>query len=880
MFRASIGGILPTFMFTDIEGSTLKWQLHPDEMREALPRHDDIVRRAVEESSGRVVKHTGDGFLAVFIDGGALECALRVQSALQAADWSGVDGLRVRIGIHSGDAVESCGDFFGDAVNRAARLTSSAWGGQTVVGSAAAVTERLPEGAALEDAGLHMLKDLLEPERLLTLAHPSLASGFPPLRTVSSHPHNLPVQTTPFLGRESELAALTDLVSSPERRLVTILGHGGAGKTRTALQAAAELVTRFRDGVWFVPLESVSSPAGMVSAVAESLSLRFSGSRTGEEQLSSFLADRETLLVLDNFEHLTAHAPLVSRLLSSCPGLKAVATSRHRLGTREECVFDLSGMVLPHAPSDDLERVDSTSLFLAAARRLDPHFEPRAEEREAVSGICRLLDGLPLAIELAASWIRTIPCTELEVELERDLEMLESAAGDLPGRQRSMQAVFDYSWELLGADDRKALSGLSVFEGGFDREAASEVAGCGLKSIRNLMDRSLVRSRPGGGYNLHPLTRQFAADRLQSAGWEADDLEDRHCSFYGRFLEKLQPMTHSSRQAEAFDRIAHELPNLRKGMIHAHAACDFEAMVTYTRPVAVMLQVRSRFHEAVELFRDLLRVFEEVPSAGRDPRRMTKARAELLERTGTFLLMTGNHSEAGPSLEEACRLATGIDDPILQALCLAGLGNVAHVVGDLDGAEENWRKALALSRSSSISKSISSLLCNIASVRKRRGDPEGARTLLEEAAGLNRETGDAFLNAAILSNIADILALEGDAAGAEEKHRQSLAMRMELGDLRGVSFTLEKLSQLVQERSVAEALDLAREGLRFAEESGAGNRRVYALTQLARVLASAGDLEEAVKRLEEAEREAEKLAIPSLTSQCAEVRSFIDRLRV
>lgn len=868
---------MPSFMFTDIQGSTGKWESFPGCMGKALALHDHVVRREVERCGGTIVKHTGDGFMAVFNGGTAIECALGIQLALREHDWSSVGGLAVRIGINSGEALERGDDYFGNPVNRAMRLMSAAHGGQTVISGSAAAKESVPNGATLSDLGKHMLKDLQEPERVFALAHPLLEDDFPPLKTVSCHPHNLPVQPTPFVGRVRELEELTSLVSEKDARLVTVLGHGGSGKTRLALQAAAELVDAFSEGVWFVPLEAVTTRAGMTAAIAECLSVRFTESGNEEKQLLSATTGMNALLVLDNFEHLTVNGPFVADLLSSSRGIRVITTSRTVLGVRSEVVFDLWGMSVPIDPTQEIEFFDATRLFLDSARRVLPSFTPNPADRAAILRVCLLLQGLPLAIELAASWVRTISCVELQQELERDLGLLESPASDFPQRQRSLQAVFDYSWNLLGDHDRNALKGLSVFEGGFDRKAAEAVASCSLRSLQRLTGTSLVRSRHGGGHMLHPLTRSFAREMLSRDPGAMELIRERHSSYFGGTVGEYYARVHGESQAETLDWIAHELPNLQAAAFHAFESCSWKDAIALAQAVSVLFLLRSRFSEAVEFFRHLNVVAD---SADRHPGwngpEGVKNRALLLERSGSFNLITGKIREAILLLEEAVSLLENFDDPALEALCLAGLGNAAHLQGDLPTADERWSRALLLSRRAGLDQSVTSLLCNISSIRKRRGDLPGARLLLSEAVELNRATGNVFLNATLLTNIAEILTLESDTDGARDNHGKALEMRLKLGDLRGASYSLERLSQL--ESRPDEALRLALASLDYARQSGGGNRAVYAKVQVARALAATGALEQALVNLENAEREAGGFELPALTAKCVEVRAFIDEI--
>ncbi len=864
-------------MFTDIQGSTCKWETFPDGMGEVLALHDRVIRTEIERCGGVVVKHTGDGFMAVFHHGGAIQCALGIQLAIRRQDWSAVNGLAVRVGINSGDAQQRGDDYFGNPVNRAMRLMSAAHGGQTVISASAAAAEAVPDGAALKDLGRHMLKDLQEPERIFALAHPMLDGDHPPLATVSSQPQNLPVQPTPFVGRARELDELISLVSGVDARLVTVLGHGGSGKTRLALQAAAELVGAFSDGVWFVPLESVSTRAGMVAEIAGCLSVRFTERGNEEGQLVSAVKGMKALLVLDNFEHLTACATLVADLLAVSGGTRVIATSRNLLGIRSEALLDLSGMALPDTLTRDIECFDATRLFLDSARRVLPSFSPSPADREAIFRICLLLQGLPLAIELAASWVRTISCTELLQELERDLGLLESPASDAPTRQRSLQAVFDYSWSLLEEDDRNSLKGLSVFHGGFDRKAAEAVAFCGLRSLQRLSGTSLVRNRHGGGHMLHPLTRGFAREMLSAEPGAEDRFLDRHSSHFGMAVAEHYARVHSEHQAEALDWIALELPNLRAAAYHAFRNCRWKDAIALAQAVSVLYLLRSRFSEAVEFFGSLNELADsrDRQPGWNDPEGV-KNRALLLERLGSFNLVTGNIRDASRLLEEAVSLLENCDDPALEALCLAGLGNASHLQGDLLKADERWSRALVLSRRAGLGQSVTSLLCNISSVRKRRGDLAGARLLLHEAVELNSATGNTFLDATLQTNIAEILVLEGDHDGARKNHWKALEMRRKLGDLRGVSYSLERLSQL--ETRPDEALRLAVESLDFAEKSGGGNRAVYARAQLASALALAGEMEKAVENMEQAVREAGRYELPALTLRCAEVRTFINEL--
>ena len=868
-----------TFMFTDIEASTRKWQLHGDSMEDVLVRHDRIVESAVERVSGIIVKHTGDGFMAVFSNGRALECALDIQRKMTSADWSGVDGLKVRIGLHTGTAIKKTGDYFGSPVNRAARLMAAGWGGQIVLSAETAGSEALPSGATLRDEGVHMLRDLLQPQQIFTLQSPDTEQPHPPLRTVSSRPNNLPVQPTPFVGRRTELGEIGRMLADPRRRMVTILGYGGAGKTRIALQAAAEAVEGFRHGAWFVPLEEAKGTSSMISAIADRLSLVFKGSSEELVQLREFIAEREMLLVLDNFEHLIPSGEVISRLLSGCRDLKVVVTSRAVLGIREESVYDLSGMKTPDGSGgpDELENWDSSVLFLSAARRVKPDFMPGELDSVSISNICGILQGLPLPIELAASWVRTVPCPQLEREIRKSLEILGSSAFDLPSRQRSPRAVFDYSWELLDQRGRISLAGLSVFEGGFTSQAAERVADCGLRTLRELCDSSLVRTVSAGRFTLHPLTRDYACERQSICAGGGEGLRKGHYLYYLHRILEIRPMLTDTRQPEALDEVALELPNIRKGALYAAENLEEDPLQDYVRVLSHYYQVRSRFSEAVECLDGLMNSLgsgltrkSQGPGSG-----IPALTAHLKERKATFLMMSGRHSEAAVFLREAVDLSSVLDLPMFTALCLAGLGNIAYMTEDLDGAEDNWSRAISIVREHGLDRYLSSLLCNLANVRKSRGDLPGARKILEEVLGISSDSEDPYLRSSILSTLGDIALLEGDTVAAEGLFEESLEMSLGIGNLRGASFCLENLAGIALEGDPALALEKAGRSLELAQGSGAVTRQVRSRIMMARALSACGDDEAALAQLDAAEESLDGLYNRKLILRIEEIRRSV-----
>ncbi len=449
-------------LFTDLESSTKLWERFPEGMKIALERHDALLRASVEASNGRVVKTTGDGLMAVFtsaIDG--LNACLKAQQDLLGEPWLVTEPLRVRMGLHAGEGQSRGGDFYGTAINRAARLMSAAHGGQVLLSSAVAslAVDQLPEGVSLRDLGEHRLKDLERSEHIYQLIHPDLEADFPPLASIDIRPNNLPAQPTGLIGREVELGKIIERLKSEGVRLLTITGPGGTGKTRISLQAGAELIEQF-EGVFFVDLSSITDPEAVPTAIAQTLGLREASDRPLLDELKAQLRQKTTLLLLDNFEQVTSAAGKIAELLRDCPRLKVLVTSREALHIRGEYVFPLSPLTLPE---EDLKKLtveqltsyESVQLFIERAHAVKPDFEVTDENALLVAEICIRVDGLPLAIELAAARIRLFSPQALLDRLGSRLKLLRGGARDLPTRQQTLRDAIDWSYDLLDAGEKR-----------------------------------------------------------------------------------------------------------------------------------------------------------------------------------------------------------------------------------------------------------------------------------------------------------------------------------------------------------------------------------------------------------------------------------------
>ncbi len=489
-----------TFLFTDIEGSTRQWERDAEGMQAALARHDAILRAAIEEHGGVIFKTVGDAFCAAFTSAPrAVAAALSVQGGLREA-FPGEGGpSRVRMAVHSGEAEVRDGDYFGRVVNRVARLLAAGHGQQILVSGATRelLLGGLPEDAMLRDLGEHLLKDLERPEHVFQLDHPELPADFPPLRSLSALPHNLPQQLTSFVGREREVARLRELLAT--HRLVTLTGVGGSGKTRLALHVAAEVVDQFPDGVWLVDLSALSDPALVPQTVATALGLRETPGRDPVESLLVHLRTRDLLLVLDNCEHLIeACATWAERALRVVPELRVLATSREALGTVGEVVWPVPLLSVPavstRSPEDllpEIDRYEAVRLFAERATLVDPGFELTAADARAVVQICRRLDGIPLAIELAAARVRVLAPEQIASRLDDRFRLLAGGGRRALPRHRTLQAAIDWSHDLLEEPERILLRRLAVFSGG----VVPRGSGGGLRQRARRRSRVRGRSR-------------------------------------------------------------------------------------------------------------------------------------------------------------------------------------------------------------------------------------------------------------------------------------------------------------------------------------------------------------------------------------------------
>ncbi len=765
-----------TFLFTDIEGSTAKWEADPEAMAMALRFHDEICRQTVRAAGGRLFKMTGDGSCSVFADAGSgVGAALALRQGLDAQDWpAGIGPLRARMALHTGPAEEREGDYFGPTLNRVARLMGAAHGGQIVVSEA---TKRLLDGGSVSvhDLGEHRLRDLLESEHIYQVGD----EEHPPLRTFDAHQHNLPTQVTAFVGRERELHDLLGLV--PATPLVTLTGPGGTGKSRLALQAAAELVGHF-EGVYFVALASVRNPDNVGPAIAEAVGIQLHDDDP-DGILAAHLAARRYLLVLDNFEQLMPAADLLGAVLDAAPDLRILVTSRELLRLRAEHNYPLSPLDTPpegaDLPAPQLTRYDALRLFEVRARAVRPDFRLDDTNADDVAAICRLVDGLPLAIELAAARIRLFSPSQLRSALASDLKALGRGPRDAPRRQQTLIETIGWSYELLDAAEQVVFRRLAVFVGGCPLDAVEAVALHDRETepigmLEALADKSLIRVESGQGnqprMQMLETIRSFARSELQSSG-ESTDLLHRHAAYFAELGEEAAPEMRGRKQEEWMRRLDEERANMRAALAWSF---DGGATVVGLRMVAAL---RDYWFYQGQL------------------REMGRWAGEALARVGEaepwleagVLLTAGFHAysvyrdDAPELIGRAAGLYADTGDEYHLALALIfEAGARENVTGDLDSSRRGLEEGIGLARRIGADQLVASGLTLWGELERKHGRFERARQIQEESLELARQTGEERRVAMVLNNLGLIAHHLGDDEAAERLIRESLIRSVEI----------------------------------------------------------------------------------------------------
>ncbi len=799
-----------TFLFSDIEGSSKKWERHPDAMRVALATHDRLLRTAFESNDGYVFKTIGDAFCVAFDTAqDALTGAVQAQRALRAATWGGIEEMKVRMALHTGAAEHRDGDYFGQSLNRVSRILSSAHGGQVLLSlpTEELVRDALPTGIQLRALGEHRLRDLARPEHLFQLVTGDLPSQFPALRSLESVPNNLPVQLTSFIGRERELAEVKRLLGST--RLLTLTGTGGTGKTRLSLQVGAELLEQFHDGIWLVEFATISDPAVVIETVAAAVDLRQEAERPLAATLTSFFRNKQLLLILDNCEHVVAAcARLAESLLRSCPQLRILASSREPLGIAGETAWPLPPLSLPDhwreitAGPDAIEHLtqyEAVRLFIDRATIARPAFQLSNDNVHLVAQICWRLDGIALAIELAAARIRVLTLQQIVERLDDRFHLLTTGSRTAVPRQQTLRSLIDWSYDLLTEPERTLFRRLSVFARGRTLEAIEAVCSCEtLQSweivdlLTQLVDKSLVyvEKTPvlGARYFMLESIWDYANEKLIEAG-EQEKFRIRHLDYFVQDAEKTAEHLRGPHQKEWLERVENEEINVRFGV---EASLELPGQATKGLR---LLSAAQRFVEVRGLFKEardhLEKLLVHPETAERDV-----IRAQGLAVAGRLAWVADDMPLTLTHHTEALAIFRELGDARGTAQALADLGFHAFDSADLARAHALLDEAAALAASLRDSRLTAHIQHIQGVLAAAAGDFTRALALDEESLGLYRRLGDIWQCIIVAWSVGVNAAVLGRFDSARVHLAECLQVGLDIGNRWGSSYPLEAFATL------------------------------------------------------------------------------------
>ncbi len=793
-----------TFLFTDIEGSTKRWEQHPVLMNSALAHHDSLLRQAIEAQGGYIFKTMGDAFCAAFSTApNALNAACEAQRALYAEDGGEIGAIRVRMALHTGNVVERDGDYFGPPVNRVARLLSTGHGGQTLLSQPTfeLVRDNLPPHAELLDMGEHRLKDLTRPEHIFQLVAPDLPADFPPLKTLDNRPNNLPIERSDIIGRERELDAAGRLLLRDNVGLVTLTGPGGTGKTRLALQLAANLLDQFKDGVFFVNLAPITDASLLVPTIAQTLGVRESGSQLPVDTLKAHLHDKQLFLVLDNFEQIVSAGPLVKELLGGAPHLKVLITSREPLRVRGEHEYPVPTLALPdpkHLPDlAAMSQYEAVALFIQRASEAKPDFAVTNQNAPALAEICTRLDGLPLAIELAAARIKLLPPEAMLSRLHNRMKMLTGGARDLPERQQTLRSTIAWSHDMLDEGEKQLFRRLAVFSGGRTLEAIEAVCNASgdlqmdvLDGVESLASKSLLRQVEGAAgeprFWMLETIHEYAREMLEESG-EGEESRKQHTKYFLALAEEAEPHLRGPEQAKWFKQVEDEHDNMRTALGWALEHGGTEIALRLSGALFWFWLIRGYLREGSRWLELSL------AGGGSQP---TSARALALRGAGLLAEEQGDYERADTLVEESLALYRELGDKQGLAKALGNVGDIATMYGNSAKAREVYKESLPLHRELENMDYVANTLNNLGWIAFEQGDFEQARTSCEESLALSRIVGNMRVTAEVLDTLGQVALAQQDYEQANLFAKESLLICKEIGSKRGVAQALELLAEI------------------------------------------------------------------------------------